>query len=62
MAAPNTSAPLQARTEMLSCITTLLATLREQLELQDVQMLLRWLDAFARCPVGVGEGGGGGQC
>lgn len=50
MASPYCVTPIQARTELLSCIITLYKALREDYDLQDVLLSLSWLDGFARFP------------
>ncbi len=57
MAAPNTSAPLQARTDLAACVSALYSTLREQLAADDVRRVLFWLARFSRCALGLGVQG-----
>ncbi len=52
MACPGTLATLQSRQELLSTITTVYGVLRERMDRQQLLMVVRWLDRFARYPVG----------
>lgn len=52
MACPGTLATLQSRQELLSTITTVYGVLRERMDRQQLLLVVRWLDRFARYPVG----------
>ena len=53
MACPFTACSLQARAELLACVSSVYAVLREQLAAEDVRRFLRWLERFSRYPVGL---------
>lgn len=53
MAAPCTPVQLQARTDLVSCIAAFYAALKDQMELGDIQMMLKWLSRLSRYPVGL---------
>ncbi|KIY99682.1 hypothetical protein MNEG_8276 [Monoraphidium neglectum] len=52
MAVPNSRAPLQARSELLSGLVAVYQAQKDAFDLEDLQALLRWLDAFIRYPLG----------
>jgi hypothetical protein len=49
-----TACYMQCRTELLATITTLYSVLHDQMNGDDVRMVIRWLDRFARYPTGTG--------
>jgi len=57
MAIANTTAPLQARTELLVAIATLYGSLRDQMSAEDISTVLKWLGRFARYPFGMDDMG-----
>lgn len=47
----------QARTELLSSLAVIHATLGDQLGAGDIRLILGWMDRMARFPIGAGAGG-----
>ena len=50
MAAPDSTAAIQARNELLACVGALYGALRDSYDPADTLDTLRWLDAFCRYP------------
>jgi hypothetical protein len=55
MACPFTACSLQARAELLACVSSVYAVLRDQLASEDVRLFVRWLERFSRYPVGLDD-------
>lgn len=55
MAAPGSRVPLAARNELLSGLVAVYSAQREAFDLEDLQALLKWLEAFVRYPLAVDD-------
>lgn len=55
VAAPGARAPLQARSELLAGLAAAYEAQRAHFDAEDVRALLKWLDAFARHPLGADD-------